>query len=177
VIAPSVSGALLEILHIATWRFLGKSGANAGDAGWIFAASLAALCALHGASAQRESCGLGKVAWSTIASFWTGFGYWAISVPFSLTSPLPSHSVMGFLHPFPFTFISFDVAQDLAVVLVISLGSGLLVGAGSAGLEAVREWLIERRDSASLEAAVTDQSSGAERVDKTVSTQNPQKST
>jgi hypothetical protein len=84
---------------------------------------------------------------------------------------------MGFLHPFPFTFISFDVAQDLAVVLVISLGSGLLVGAGSAGLEAVREWLIERRDSASLEAAVADQSSGAERVDETVSTQNPQKST
>lgn len=175
-IAPSVSGALLEVLHIATWRFLGRSAASVGDAGWIFAGSLAALCALHGASAQRESCGLGKVGWSTMASFWTGFGYWAISVPFSLASPLPSHSVMGFVHPFPFTFISFDVAQDLAVVLVISLGSGLLVGAGSAGLEAVREWLIERRDRGSFKVAVTDKSSGAERAEVTASTQNPQKS-
>ncbi len=83
--------------------------------------------------------------WSVWGSFWCGLGFWVVSVPISLTSPLPVTAVVpsvppapAFVYPFPFTGVSFDVARDLAAVLVLSLGSGLAAGVGGLAYDRVR---------------------------------------
>lgn len=107
-----------------------------------FASSLGLLCVIEAVSALRRvgsdpSTGADSlsVAIATTASaFWVGLGYWAASIPFSLSDPVPIQwlgwPVLAFVHPFLFTFVSIDVAGDLAAVLAISLPAGLLVAAG-----------------------------------------------
>ncbi len=115
------------------------------------AEALAALLATGaflalGAAAQRNVSGSARLVWSVWGAFWCGLGFWVVSVPISLVSPLPVTTLAppaaAFAYPFPFTGVSFDVARDLAAVLVLSLGSGLAAGVGGLAYE----WVWDRRN-------------------------------
>lgn len=93
-----------------------------------------------GFASQRGISGTARLVWGVWGGFWAGFGFWLVSVPFSLVAPLPVGSVAipipAFVYPFPLTYRGFDVARDLAAVLYLSLSSGLTSGVAGLLLEA-----------------------------------------
>ncbi len=96
-----------------------------------------------GFAAQRGVRGSARVVWSVYGSYWAGFGFWLVSVPFSITAPLPVQEAalpfLAFVYRFPLTYRGFDVARDLAAVLFLSLGCGLLAGAAGVLVESLSE--------------------------------------
>ncbi|MER3521083.1 MAG: hypothetical protein C4317_02195 [Acidimicrobiia bacterium] len=106
---------------------------------------------LAGLVAQRGSRGPARVVWALFGSFWAGFGFWVVSVPFSLTAPLPVNSASfplpAFVYPFPFTYHDFDVSRDLAAVLFMSALSGLTSGGLGLMAEALGSASVGRASS------------------------------
>jgi hypothetical protein len=82
--------------------------------------------------AQKGVSGPARLIWAIWGSFWAGWGFWLVSLPFTLSWTPPIKVASGlapaFVYPFPLTYEGFDFARDLAAVLFFSLSSGLITG-------------------------------------------------
>lgn len=132
---PLGFGGLAQLLALAATRPLpiADRPAVAATVAGVLACATFLACGLF---AQRGISGPARLVWAVSGSFWAGFGFWLVSVPFSMVAPFPpdgaSLPTPAFVYPFPLTYEGFDVAQDLEAILFLSLSAGLL--SGGAGL-------------------------------------------